>query len=562
MKSDIDYITKRPPHLLPDLNEWPINVLSNRRDAFIDKIVKETVQSYIDDNVDLMSELQTAVNLEDRRIKNDRWSVDPPNENAFWKSIQKTILEAEQTSQGATHQNQLTKDALTRIVTVYAEEIAGRFKPSMFQFARRFCALFFRVTFNKFRTGKFGFWGSSKHIHDKIRLLGPVELVRKLFKSGTVVFVPTHSSNLDSLLLGYTIDAFIGFPSSHYGAGLNLYNSEIAGYFMNRMGAYRVDRRKKNRIYLDTLKSTSRIAMELGVNSLFFPGGTRSRSGELEQDLKLGLLGTAVQAQRKLFQNGSDKKIFIVPLVISYSNILEDSSLCKNYLHRLGLSGLVKKRLKKKNTFLKVCRLASQTFNHEMINYISIAPPMDVFGNIVDQDGRSIDRHGQRIIKEEYFLKNGNITEDVQREMQYTRHLSTLVATAYREHNVVRLGQLCAYAFLQLLWQENKIAGIEATLKLASSECQVPYDMFIEKFSLLVSQFRDFEDDGLCLNETLLRTGESQEEMITEGFKQLRTYQIFNVLKIKSNAVFTDHIGLILYYSNRLECYFAYQRKL
>ncbi|MEZ4907100.1 MAG: hypothetical protein R2771_05540 [Saprospiraceae bacterium] len=57
--------------------------------------------------------------------------------------------------------------------------------------------------------------------------------------------LPTHQSNLDSMLIGYTIDFKLGLPAFAYGAGLNLYNYEIPAYYMSRLGAYKVDRRKK-----------------------------------------------------------------------------------------------------------------------------------------------------------------------------------------------------------------------------------------------------------------------------------------------------------------------------
>ena len=106
-----------------------------------------------------------------------------------------------------------------------------------------------------------------------------------------------------------------------YGAGLNLFGIRALAYFMNKLGAYKVDRRKKNLPYLETLKTYSTLAMTNGCNSLFFPGGTRSRSGAIEDKLKLGLLGTAMEAQRlNYLNNGAEaKKIFVVPVVFGYN---------------------------------------------------------------------------------------------------------------------------------------------------------------------------------------------------------------------------------------------------
>src|SRR5690625_7128854 len=101
--------------------------------------------------------------------------------------------------------------------------------------------------------------------------------------------LPTHLSDLDISLIVYVIDTRVGIPAFAYGAGLNLYNFGPAAYFMNRLGAYRVDRRKKNPIYLETLKAMSTLSIKSGVNNLFFPGGTPTSSGPRERPIKHGV---------------------------------------------------------------------------------------------------------------------------------------------------------------------------------------------------------------------------------------------------------------------------------
>ena len=69
-------------------------------------------------------------------------------------------------------------------------------------------------------------------------------------------------------------------------------------FFMHNLGAYRVDRRLKHALYKDVLKAYSCVLLERGYHSLFFPGGTRSRSGGVERKLKLGLVGTGARGVR------------------------------------------------------------------------------------------------------------------------------------------------------------------------------------------------------------------------------------------------------------------------
>src|SRR5690606_39991027 len=100
-------------------------------------------------------------------------------------------------------------------------------------------------------------------------------------KKGTIVMTPTHFSNLDPVLMGWVIHT-LGLPPFVYAADLNLFNIELYAYFMNSLGAFKVDRRKDNPIYQETLKSYAINALLKGCHTMFFPGGTRSRSGRSE----------------------------------------------------------------------------------------------------------------------------------------------------------------------------------------------------------------------------------------------------------------------------------------
>ena len=114
---------------------------------------------------------------------------------------------------------------------------------------------------------------------DKVVVQGPLEKLRGLAArpGTTMVYVPTHLSNLDSILFGYALMA-AGLPPATYGAGKNLFTNPLLSFFMHNLGAYRVDRRLRYGVYKDVLKAYSGVLLERGYHSLFFPGGTRSRS--------------------------------------------------------------------------------------------------------------------------------------------------------------------------------------------------------------------------------------------------------------------------------------------
>ena len=185
------------------------------------------------------------------------------------------------------------------------------------------------------------------------------------------------------MVIGWAIQE-LGLPAVIYGAGLNLFGVRILAYLMNRLGAYKIDRRKKNPFYLETLKTYSRTALNEGVHSLFFPGGTRSRSGELENQLKLGLLGTTMDAQYNNFARAKAtgepaKKIIVIPVVMNYHFILEAPSLIDEHLKRTG-EGLFYAENDQYSTSFKILRFIYKFLTQSSKIYLSFAPPMDLFG--------------------------------------------------------------------------------------------------------------------------------------------------------------------------------------
>ncbi len=228
--------------------------------------------------VSLIEELETTMYRERMPSKTNPWKVDPEDEISFWNQIKSQAVALENLEEDA--QRGEVDDILKLIIDRYANEIAGNFKPSHYRMTRTVVKFFFSRLLNAARIKRFGsFWSKEYTLQDKIQIIGEAEQLRKLAKIGTVVMVPTHFSNLDSIVVGYVINT-LGLPPFIYGAGLNLFNIEIFAYFMNSLGAYKVDRRKKNLIYLETLRTYSSLAIRDGIHSLFFPGGTRSRSGK------------------------------------------------------------------------------------------------------------------------------------------------------------------------------------------------------------------------------------------------------------------------------------------
>jgi len=367
--------------------------------------------------------------------------------------------------------------------------------------------------------------------------------------------VPTHFSNLDSILIGWIISV-LGLPPFIYGAGLNLFNISIFAYFMNALGAYKVDRRKKNLVYLETLKTYSSEALQFGVHSLFFPGGTRSRSGMIEKKLKLGLLSTAVEAQRANFERGEDDvsgKIFIVPVTINYHFVLEAPSLIQEHLSMTGQERYYKES-DEFSTSYKISKFLVKFFTKGSDISVSIGKALDVLGNYVDNDGNSIDRNGRKIDTKDYFLYNGKVTVDAQREEEYTYHLGKRIVEEFHKINRVFSSHLVAFTAFQMIKRENKKMDLYNLLRLPEEDVVIIYQEFKEECQKVLNKIHELEADSKVQIAPHMKM--DIDSIIDHGFANLGMYHAKRPLvKNSMGNIETQDLNLLYYYHNRLHGY-------
>lgn len=542
------------PRIIERIEDWPIYRLSKDRADFIREIDEFTFKRLVSKHrKDLADVIVKTMYQERIRIKEDPWKVDPPNERQFWNRISKKLIK-KSLDRDDPQAKAAAEDLLQKIIHRYSEEIVGTFQIPTFRFAQRFLTAFFNRIFNA-AVGKSlrAIWRGRRHLYERLNMTGDTATVRELFKHGTVVVVPTHSSNLDSILVGYALDQMLGMPSFSYGAGLNLYNFGPAAYFMNRLGAYRVDRRKKNPIYLETLKVMSNLSIQRGVNTLFFPGGTRSRSGELETDLKMGLLGTAVEAQRAMCQQENGKKVFIVPLVICYNFVLEAPFLIEQHLRSTGKENYIRLRDEGKSV-RGWLRFIWRFFSTTSDITLSIGRPLDVLGNMVDAEGRSYDRFGNELDIRHYFTSKNEVNEDRQREEEYTKILAERIVERYHLENVVLSSHLTAFAVFEMLMHENPKLDLFGILRLPPDDYMFPFHAVVEVVEQMQIRLYLWEQQGkIRLAPEIHR---SPEEVVRDGVKNLGIFHAEKPLSLtKEGHIVSSNFRVLYFYHNRLQNY-------
>lgn len=556
-----DYIKHTYDPILPKKNEWPIVKLSKNRKEFISKVAaasRDRILNLTSHNMDLLKEeLETTLYRERLRIKQNPWLIDPDDEPHFWSKVKSAMVSI--TSDTSLTENEKKKQYLSILEDItlrYTEEIASNFKHTHYKITRRMVTFGFSRLLNTARVKGFKSVYSSQYtLQDKIQIIGETDQLRSLASKGTIVMTPTHFSNMDSILIGWTIST-LGLPPFIYGAGLNLFNIGIFAYFMNALGAYKVDRRKKNLPYLETLKTYSSEAIQFGCHSLFFPGGTRSRSGQLERTLKLGLLSTAIEAQRANYQKGLDDisgKVFIIPVTINYHFVLEAPSLIKEHLNLTGQERYYQES-DEFSTSYKISKFLFKFFTKGSDISISIGKAMDTLGNYVDEDGNSLDRHGRIIDCKDYFLSNGKITVDKQRETEYTHKLGKRIVEEFHKINRVFSSHLVAFTAFQIIRLDNKKLDLFNLLRLPEEDIVIPYEEFKTVCQKVWTRINELEKEGGLHMAPHLK--QDMDQIIQHGLANLGMYHAKRpLIRNENGEIVTEDLSLLYFYHNRLDGY-------
>jgi glycerol-3-phosphate O-acyltransferase len=544
------------PQVEPDLRQWPLYRLTRDAAGFHDEVVAEALQALSAEHADpeaLARMLATTLYHEKIRLTRKPWSTDPPDEKPFWRGVEKELTALEPDGERL---RAVTRSILDR----YVAEMQGSFHPGTYRFARQFLPVMFNRLLNASDNRNFSrVFGNRLGIHDRVHIDGNVERIRQLVRDGgTLVVMPTHFSNLDSILIGYALDA-VGLPAFLYGAGLNLFSARILAYFMNRLGAYKLDRRKKNRVYLTALKTFSTRALERGTHTLFFPGGTRSRGGMVESQLKLGLMGTVVDAQRRLLMDAGDgeryRKLYVVPLNIAYNFVLEAPVLIRDHLQAVGRERFFVEQDRYSSSG-KIARFILRFFTTGSDIRLRFGDPMDVLGNPIDAEGHSLDPAGRRIALRHYFSHLGTLTEDAQRDQEYTRILGERVVDALHRHNTVMATHVVAFAAFELLRKRHPDLDLYQLLRLP------PEDRRWDRAELEAAIARlGAEIDRRCAAGALFREPKLDEgppAVLRHGIRNLGIYHDQRALREHRkhpDAITSDDLSLLFYYHNRLEGY-------
>jgi glycerol-3-phosphate O-acyltransferase len=512
----------------------PIFGFNHARDSILEEVVNRACESVSDARL-VLSE---AAFLELKRQQSS--GVDDVVPLVEWRALARSLGRA-------------SEDDCVRIVRDiamrYAHDVAGNFDRRVYKFASRAIAPLIGMLMSPMQTVRhLGSGFDLRALDGRVVVQGPIGTIRALAEKGTLVFVPTHLSNLDSVVVGFALER-VGLPPATYGAGKNLFTNPFLSFFMHNLGAYRVDRRLRHTLYKEVLKAYSCVLIERGYHSLFFAGGTRSRSGAVERRLKLGLAGTGVEAMARTAARGEARKVFFVPATINYLLTLEAETLVDDFLQEEGRH----RYIIDDDESTRPGRIAA--FMRKLLGLdagcvVRFSEPLDCFGNRVDDDAISYDARGHAVSPLSYLTDaDGRIGHDPPRDAQYTRELGEAVVAAYHRDTVVLATHLVAACAFERL-REGVDGDIFAMLR-TQDDVTVSREDLAADVERRRDRARDLEARGrIVLGPRLVHA--SGREILDEALRAFSGYHTTPVLEPRGADLVLADTRLIFYYQNRL----------
>lgn len=430
-------------------------------------------------------------------------------------------------------------------IRAYAEDIAGWFSVPAYHVARHVLrrALSLLLVPHGLRRPMRLF----QELDSRIHVAGDASHLRDLAQTGVLILVPTHVSNLDSILVGFALDRY-GLPPMCYGGGKNLFTNPVSSYFMTHLGAYKVDRRLRFQLYKEVLKTYSQVLLERGFHSIFFPGGTRSRSGAIEQKLKLGLAGTVLSAYVTTLRRfgPAAKRFYFIPVTINLPLTLEAETLIEDHLKEVGKS----RYIIDDDEFSRLERIvafARKLLTMEQAVEVWVGTPRDPLGNRVDRFGRSLDERGREVDPSTYVTARGEPVIDRIRDEEYTRELGAALLSDYAAGSSFYPAHLVSYVLFDQL--DRDLPGLDLFRRLRHPrEVSIP--------------FRDLCARTERVRDAVVRTGQGRlsrqalgldaEGICNEALRAFDGYHTRPAAERRGDDVVLVDRELLLYYRNRL----------
>jgi glycerol-3-phosphate O-acyltransferase len=179
---------------------------------------------------------------------------------------------------------------------------------------------------------------------------------------------------------------------------------------------------------------------------------------------------------------------------------------------------------------------------------------MDVLGNYVDQDGRTIDKNGRQIDTKDYFMSEGKVTVDAQREEEYTNMLGKRIVEEFHKINRVFSSHLLSFTAFEMIKKENPKLDLFELLRLPEEDLLIPVEEFKQGCQMVLDSIFDLKSKSLIMMAPHLNR--DIEEIIRHGLDNVGMYHAKRpLIRDFEDNITTQDMSLLYFYHNRLTGY-------
>ena len=505
-------------------------------DEVIDRVTRQTIQAAWDSPADRLDNLLNEAAFVE--LSSERGDA-PPARLAFWRDVVRSIARSSEEENA---------EYVQRAIADYANDIAGHFRPGVQKLAVDLLPRGLSMVLGMGRGLTLPRPGA---LAERIRVEGEVARIKRLAEAGTLVFASTHASRLDAGLMGFAMH-LAGLPALVHGADQTLFDNPMTAFFMANLGAYRVDRSQTQTLYKRVLKTYSQVLIERGYHTFFFPGGGRSRANRVDDRLKLGLLGTALDAWSRNVVRDGQRPVFIVPVTMNYNLVLEAETLVADHLENPSRQRDIIER----DEFSDARRVASYlaaSLRDDVFLTVRLGTPMDVFGNEVSHDGEPVDGRGRRVDPVRYLFRDGVPVEDSERARAYTRGLGRQLLESWRRNNVIQPLHIVCMALFEHVLRQHPSWDVQRVLWFARGNIisRVVAEGETERVARIVRRMAAEGELRLSVNAEKW----TAVEMVEAVGELLGRYHSQPVVEVDGAELRLNDLRLLYFYSNRLRGY-------
>ena len=197
-------------------NSAPIFGFNDARET----IVREVVERVVESVTDPLFALNDAAFCEIKRLESSKKRKDVERLSE-WQRLARSIGRMTQAER---------VEKVRELATDYAWDVAGNFDPRVYKASTKLLPPLVTGLLRPRALADFARKPASllslDALSDKVIVEGPTETLKKVGRRGVSVYVPTHLSNMDSIVFGYALER-AGLPPATYGAGKNLFTNPI-----------------------------------------------------------------------------------------------------------------------------------------------------------------------------------------------------------------------------------------------------------------------------------------------------------------------------------------------